>query len=67
MDVLQQELYQTVVNWNLYYIRLQKCESPAGRPDVLYHLPELKGTHDYEIEVSENDPELAEESFYHKA
>jgi hypothetical protein len=63
MDVIQKELYNVAINWNLHRIRFQNVESPSGRPDVLYFLPEIENTQDFKMEVLEDDLEIVEESF----
>ena len=59
--VLKEELHKTARLWNLHKIRPSSNEeSPAGRPDVLYHLPEVSGTRNYSIEVDDDDLHIAE-------
>ena len=42
--------------WNNHRIRLSaNHESPGGRPDLLFSLPEVLGTRDFMIEVDEID------------
>ena len=44
MPVIQDKSNRVTMHWNLHKIRLSSNdESPAGRPDVLYFLPELNG------------------------
>lgn len=44
MGVIQAELDRIAKHWNLHRIRPQNnVESPPGRPDTLFFLPELKG------------------------
>lgn len=44
MDVIQAELDRVAQHWNFHRIRPQNnVESPPGRPDTLFFLPELKG------------------------
>lgn len=63
MDVLQDELNNVAINWNLHRIRLQKVDSPSGRPDVLYFMPVLQDTQDYKRMCSEDDLDIVEELF----
>ena len=59
--VLKEELHKTARLWNLHKIRPSSNEeSPAGRPDVLYHLPEVSGARNYSIEVDDDDLQIAE-------
>lgn len=44
MKVIQHELDRVAQHWNLHRIRLQhNVESPPGRPDTLFFVPELEG------------------------
>ena len=44
MRVIQAELDRVAQHWNLHRIRPQhNVESPPGRPDTLFFLPELEG------------------------
>ena len=44
MGVIQAELDRVAQHWNLHRIRPQNnVESPPGRPDTLFFLPELQG------------------------
>lgn len=44
MPVLRDELYAIASHWNTHSIRpVNNSETPAGRPDVLYFLPETNG------------------------
>ena len=44
MPVIKDELDRVTMHWNLHKIRpSSNDESPSGRPDVLYFLPELNG------------------------
>ena len=43
-SIIEQELQDLVTEWNSHRIRSSKmAEVPAGKPDVLYHFPELHG------------------------
>ncbi|XP_057311869.1 uncharacterized protein LOC130649584 [Hydractinia symbiolongicarpus] len=61
LTLLQTDLDQTVSLWNNHRIRkVRNSESPAGRPNVLYHLPERDGGEDYKCSVNSNDLAVAE-------
>jgi len=60
MPVLRAELQRVAQHWNLHKIRPSKTEdSPAGRPDVLYFIPEADGRASYLNEVPEEEVEVA--------
>lgn len=62
MHILRDELYRAAKLWNVHNIRpSSNPESPPGRPDILFFMPETMGSHDYKIPVSLDDIELAEE------
>ena len=47
-------------HWNLHKIRPSRnSESPPGRPDVLFFLPQLQGTRDYKTIVPSDEIEIA--------
>ncbi|CAH3115492.1 unnamed protein product [Porites lobata] len=61
MRVIQAELDRVAQHWNLHRIRSQhNVESPPGRPDTLFFLPELEGTSSYLHPVSESDLKAGE-------
>ena len=61
MPIVQAELHAVARNWNLHKIRpSQHSDSPPGRPDVLYFLPNTKNTYDLKSEVDEDDLQAAE-------
>ncbi|XP_070538243.1 uncharacterized protein [Ptychodera flava] len=48
MGVLQQELHDIAVEWNLHFITSKRnAENVRGKPDVLYFLPSIYNTRDY--------------------
>ena len=48
--------------WKLHRIRpCRNSDSPAGRPEVLYFLPELKEAMDYSTPVPSDEIDLAKE------
>lgn len=61
MPILQKELHQVAKLWNLHYIRNStNNDSPHGRPDVLYFLPENRQTVDYKKAFNPMDLNVAE-------
>jgi hypothetical protein len=43
-DLLREELEEIRMLWNTHYIRDSRNQnSPPGKPDVLYHIPEMSG------------------------
>ena len=65
MPLIREELHRCAELWNLHRIRPQSSnpDSPSGRPDVLYFLPELNGKVSHAHDVTFDDIELAEEVF----
>ncbi|XP_068698743.1 uncharacterized protein [Montipora foliosa] len=62
MHVLRDELHRAARLWNLHRIRPStNVESPSGRPDVLFFLPEVSNTRNYMEDVDFDELELAEE------
>ena len=58
MRLLQKELNRVAQHWNLHKIRPSlNQESPPGRPDVLYFLPELNRVSSY-LKCVDDDDEL---------
>ena len=61
MDLIQDELNRAALEWNLHRIRPStNLESPSGKPDILYFLPELKGAQDYSTPIDVEEIEIAE-------
>ena len=61
MDLIQDELNRVALEWNLHRIRPStNLESPSGKPDILYFLPELKGAQDYSTPTDVEEIEIAE-------
>jgi hypothetical protein len=55
MELLQSELNKCINEWNNHYIRKQKnAESPYGKPEILYKLPELTNSHECGYKIIEN-------------
>ena len=64
MSILQAELHRAARLWNVHRIRpSSNPESPPGRPDMLYFLPEITETQDFLVGVDLEDVELAKEVF----
>ena len=64
MRLIQNELNNVVKRWNLHRIRpSNNRESPPGKPDVLYYLPEQSHGINCIINVNENDLDIAEENY----
>lgn len=62
MSILRDELQRAARLWNLHRIRpSSNPESPPGRPDMLYFLPEITSTEDYITRVDMDDVEMADE------
>ena len=62
MHLIQDELKYVEEEWNLHRIRpCRNSDSPAGRPDVLYFLPELEEAKDFSTPVPSNEIDLAKE------
>ena len=73
MKFIQDELKRVAEHWNVHKIRPSlNSDCPAGRPDVLYFLPELMETLDYSTQVPDDEMEVAEQmcceqNIYHPA
>ena len=61
MNVLRNELHQVAKLWNLHRIRPSvNSDSPPGRPDLLYFLPQATDTINYATAVDEDDLDVSE-------
>ena len=62
MDLIREELNRAARLWNNHRIRpsTKFSKSPAGRPDLLYSLPEISGTTDLIIKVENADIDVCE-------
>ena len=61
MDLMQEELHRVVLEWNVHRIRPSaNLESPFGKPDILYFLPEMKGAQDYSTLIDIDQIEIAD-------
>ena len=59
---IQDALKRVAEHWNLHRIRpCTNSNSPAGRPGVLYFVPELEETTDFSITVPSHEMDLAME------
>ena len=62
MDVIQSELHRAAKEWNIHRIRpSSNVESPAGKPDVMYFIPESVDAQDYVTPVDMDEIEIAED------
>ena len=62
--LIQSELNNVVKRWNLHRIRpSNNRESPPGKPDVLYYLPEQSNRINCIIDVEVNDLDIADENY----
>ncbi|XP_071797832.1 uncharacterized protein [Asterias amurensis] len=62
--LLRSELHRTARLWNEHHIRYCKnSEGPHGKPDTMFFLPQLYGTHEYKHEVSLADIRDVNEEF----
>ncbi|XP_028409540.1 uncharacterized protein LOC114532161 [Dendronephthya gigantea] len=61
-NIIKDELYKIASHWNVHCIRpSSNAESPSGRPDTLYFLPEVNETRDYTTRAFDADINVAEE------
>lgn len=60
MELVQQDLNRVVTEWNSHFLRSSR-RFPGGHPNELYFLPELHGTEDYLLAVSNGDIAVANE------
>lgn len=68
MPVLRKELHRVAVLWNLHRIRPStNAESPNGRPDMLYFVPEITGGEDLKEHVDLDYVDLAEELYCYRS
>ena len=64
MHLIQDELNNVAKHWNLHRIRpSNNRDSPPGKPDVLYFLPERFDTRDFKTDVDAGDIDIAEENY----
>ena len=62
MPLLRSELHQVALSWNLHRIRKNvNAESPPGKPDILYFIPEINNTRDYKSSVDLRNVDIAEQ------
>ncbi|KAJ7385288.1 hypothetical protein OS493_016362 [Desmophyllum pertusum] len=62
MPVIRNELHKVAILWNLHKIRPStNAESPSGRPDMLYFLPDVTGAEDLKEDIDLDDIDLAEQ------
>ena len=60
MGLLQEELHRVAQNWNLHRIRCSNGETPAGKPDVRFFIPEELDAINQKIDADDNDVDVAE-------
>lgn len=61
-DLLRDELQSVALQWNLHPIRqVRDSVSPAGRPEILYHSPQLTGSDDFKYLVETEDLDIVED------
>ena len=59
MGLLKSELHETRELWKHHCTReVRNSECPAGRPDVLYHLPSSPDAKNFGFDVSQHDIEI---------
>ena len=62
MDLIRDELHRFARLWNNHRIRPSiNCESPSGRPDLLYYLPEVSATQNFLVPIDNDDVIMCEE------
>ena len=62
MPILRKELNEAVKFWNTHWIRQSaNKESPGGKPDVIYSIPELHNTENFLVDVTLDDVDVAED------
>ena len=62
MRLLREELYHAAQHWNLHQIRpTRNQDSPSGRPDLLYFVPESVGVTDCKVCPNHNDVAISKE------
>ena len=62
MDLIRDELYRAASLWNNHRMRPSaNCESPGGRPDLLFSLPEVSDTRDFIVEADRDDNTLCQQ------
>ncbi|XP_053372729.1 uncharacterized protein LOC123538777 isoform X1 [Mercenaria mercenaria] len=53
--IIQRELDQIRAEWNTHRVRHSAEHTLEGKPDLLYHYPELFGASDFRYPVAESD------------
>ena len=63
MPILKEELNKVAILWNLHRIRPStNPESPPGRPDMLYFMPEINNTRDCKTALDMDDVDVVGET-----
>jgi hypothetical protein len=66
MDVLQDELIQVAVQWNQHTLQVKKdCNSPRGKPDVMYFLPDLYDCQDHKVPCDSTEIQRCKQMYGH--
>lgn len=59
LKLLRYELQNIVTWWNTHHIRQSRnVSSPAGKPDIMFHMPELYGTMSYLMPLDPNSLDI---------
>ena len=62
MDLIRNELHRAARLWNNHPMRPSaNCESPGGRPDLLFSLPEMSDIRDFIVEADRDDNTLCQQ------
>ena len=62
MDVIKSELHRAAKEWNVHRIwPSSNVQSPAGKPDVMYFIPESVDAQDYVTPVDMDEIEIVED------
>ncbi len=55
LPLLRQQLQEVITAWNTHYIRRSRtASSPAGKPDVMFHMPEIYGTTSFHMPLDQD-------------
>ncbi|KAL4241014.1 hypothetical protein ACF0H5_001793 [Mactra antiquata] len=64
MDLIQSELDRIAMNWNNHEIRPQKHRNiPSGRPEIMFHVPEVYGGYNFGHVVNKDDVTICQELY----
>lgn len=62
-SLIQQDLDHVKDHWNTHYIRRSRHDTVPGRPDELFHLPEMHNAEDFIQVVSEQQCQDVSENY----